>query len=222
MLKIHAISSHPAFIAAFAAAFAGVDGATWEVGDVRDVPREGRAFVSPANSMLVMDGGIDEVYSRDMFPGAEALAQARLEALTPARTTAGGRPYLPVGSAIAVPCGEATFLVCAPTMFRPHDVSTTRNAYHAFMAALCVAEKLAPAGVRALVTPGLCCGYGRMPASRAAAQMREAYDDFVARGGVRRPAELPHAHDAAFLTNAVVEEPPADEEARRESRTIYI
>ena len=46
----------------------------------------------------------DEVYSGTMFPGVEAHAQARLGTLTPARTTSGGRPYLPVGSAIAVPC----------------------------------------------------------------------------------------------------------------------
>ena len=223
-LKIHAVSSSHAFINAFEAAFAGIDGVTWTVGDVTAVPREGRAFVSPANGFLVMDGGVDEVYSGAMFPGVEALAQARLGTLTPARTTSGGRPYLPVGSAIAVPCGcgpVPTFLVCAPTMFRPHDVSATRNAYHAFLVALCLAEKLQSSGVHTLVTPGLCCGYGRMPPERAAAQMREAYDAFMAPGGARRPAEL-DVHEDAFLAEAVVEEQMAKEGAPREVRTLFV
>ena len=226
-LKIHAVSSSHAFINAFEAAFAGIDGVTWTVGDVTAVPREGRAFVSPANGFLVMDGGVDEVYSGAMFPGVEAHAQARLGTLTPARTTSGGRPYLPVGSAIAVPCGGTaagsvpTYLVCAPTMFRPHDVSATRNAYHAFLAALCLAEKLMPLGVHTLVTTGLCCGYGRMPAERATAQMREAYDAFVAAGGAQRPAEL-EVHDGAFITEAVVEEQVAEEEAPHEVRTLFV
>jgi len=66
-------------------------------------------------------------------------------------------------------------LIAAPTMFLPHDVSGTRNAYHAFMAALCLASRLK---VETLVCPALCCGYGRMDPAESARQVRQAYHDF--------------------------------------------
>lgn len=66
-------------------------------------------------------------------------------------------------------------------MFLPHDVKDTRNAYHAFMAALCMFDKVKynhPHVVK-LVCPALCTGYGRMPHETAVSQMYSALEDFV-------------------------------------------
>lgn len=68
--------------------------------EVRSVPVEGAAFVSPSNSLLWMDGGIDAVYS-DMFPGVQRALQSRVQEHAP--RTAGGRWYLPVGCALLLP-----------------------------------------------------------------------------------------------------------------------
>lgn len=148
-------------------------------GDVCLVPRRGAAFVSPGNSLGFMDGGIDYAYSRTMFPGCEAKIRDEIKRV--GKETNLGRPYLPVGSALTVAGFDEGCLIFAPTMFLPHDVSRTRNAYHAFFAALGAFDKLARSGchddVRTLVCPALCCGYGRMDPAKSAAQVHEAFRD---------------------------------------------
>ena len=170
--SIEIVSLNATFVTAAAVVFG--DRAICRLQDIREVDREGAAFVSPANSLGFMDGGIDAVL-RDMFVGCEDRLKQRIREL--GLLTGLGRPYLPVGSAHWQAVGPNTVLISAPTMFLPHDVSATRNAYWAMMAALCAA---ADAQVGRLIVPSLCCGWGRMPVAKAAAQMREALDDWVA------------------------------------------
>jgi O-acetyl-ADP-ribose deacetylase (regulator of RNase III) len=145
--------------------------------DMRDVPLvPGTAFLSPANSIGEMSGGIDELYSRTMFPGVEARVVAAIRAL--GRGSALGRFYLNIGEAVLVPTQhDGVSLIAAPTMWMPRDVRGSKNAYHALFAALGEARRR---GVRRLVTPGLCTGVGRVPAAEAVAQMMEAHRDFLA------------------------------------------
>ena len=145
-------------------------------GDVQTIPTDSAAFVSPANCLGFMDGGIDYVYSRKMFPGCEKKVKETIREI--GCKTSLGRSYLPIGSAFAVPVGETTGLICAPTMFLPHDVSKTRNAYLSFLAALLVFKKVNK--YKTLVVTSHCCGYGKMSAETSAKQMRQAYDDFLA------------------------------------------
>lgn len=150
-------------------------------GDVSLVPREGKAFVSPGNSMGFMDGGIDFAYSRKMFPGCQSALRDRIALL--GKMTSLGRPYLPVGSAISVVCGPRTCLIAAPTMFLPHDVRDTRNAYHAFTAVLGAFHKFINADekgkdIDTIVCPALCCGYGHMDPSESARQIFRAFEDY--------------------------------------------
>jgi O-acetyl-ADP-ribose deacetylase (regulator of RNase III) len=151
-------------------------------------------YVSPANSLGFMDGGIDAAYM-EMFPGIQAKVQNKIREL--GHLTTLGRPYLSIGSAIVVPVdrdrGSSTMLVSAPTMFLPHDVSMTRNAYDAMMATLIAYQQN---GADLLVTTGLCCGYGRMPGDVAARQMREAFDDFNAG---RIPQLIERLNDPSFV-----------------------
>ena len=183
-------------------------------GDVESLPVGPRtAFVSPANCLGFMDGGIDRVFSRVMFPGCEARVKQRIREI--GFKTLLGRPYLPIGSAFIVPAKEGVGLICAPTMFLPHDVRNTRNAYHSFLAALAVFQK---AGCyNTLVATSHCCGYGRMDPAESARQMREAYDDWLA-------GRVPHdtsCHGDTVLLPRVDEEQP-DNYDNREIKVITI
>ena len=192
---------------------------TCSVANVRDMAvTPGTMYMSPANSLGFMDGGVDATYMA-MFPGVQRDVQAKIRSL--GKTTALGRHYLPVGSAVVVPVGPCgCTLVSAPTMFLPHDVSSTRNAYHAMMAALMAFRKQGKVATR-LVATGLCCGYGRMAPVVSARQIREAYDDFV-RGGAPAEVDEQHASDPTIvLTQDHDDEQPANFDNREiQERTI--
>jgi len=138
--------------------------------------READALVSPANSFGRMDGGLDERI-------ADLLGFAVQDAvLDMVRDRHDGE--LLVGLAEVIPTNHERFpyLVCAPTMRVPQDVSRTVNSYLAFRAALRAvrdynAENRNP--ISTLLVPGLGTGNGCMPPLRAARQMRAAYDHVV-------------------------------------------
>lgn len=147
-------------------------------GDIQSIDFKQTAFVSPANSLGFMDGGVDAVLSRKIFPGVQSSVQKHIRKL--GKTTALGRYYLPVGSAIIVPTGTDAQLIVAPTMFLPHNVSTTRNAYYSVFAALQMWRKYVVAtqvSIIRIVFTSHCCGYGGMSPDESAKQMMEAYSD---------------------------------------------
>ena len=142
--------------------------------DIVEVPLDpGTAFVSPANSLGYMDGGIDMVLSRVMFPGVEARVRAAIASR--GRLSELGRPFLQIGEALAVPTQHpGVLLISAPTMWQPQDVRGTHNAYHAMYAALTEAGRQ---GAKVMVTPGLCTGCGMMEPETAVRQMMAAHRD---------------------------------------------
>jgi O-acetyl-ADP-ribose deacetylase (regulator of RNase III) len=139
-------------------------------GDIFDVSAD--AIVSPANSFGFMDGGIDLVYSR-RFGWA---LQARLQELL----RAGHDGELPVGQAVVVATNDPAipWLISAPTMRVPMDVSVTVNAYLAFRAAIRTVRQhnLTSARIETVLCPGLGTAVGRMPRKVCARQMRRAYE----------------------------------------------
>ncbi len=173
-MKLHFVSLQQDWIDEIKTIFSDVENCDFTCGSVETIPQEGCAFVSPANCLGFMDGGIDYVYSRNLFPNCEHLVRKKIQEL--GITTFLGRPYLPIGSAFCVQVDLHTGLICAPTMFLPHDVSITRNAYLSFLAALLVFQKVGT--YQTLVVTSHCCGYGKMTAKESATQMRSAYDDF--------------------------------------------
>ena len=147
--------------------------------DIRSVQKEYTTFVSPANCLGFMDGGIDWVLSREMFDGVEQAVRNRIERI--GICTGLGRFYLPIGSALLVPTNrEHSYLISAPTMFLPHDVSETKNAYWSFLAALMLHKQWTEHTniPTTLVVTSHCCGYGKMLPEVSANQMRQAYTDF--------------------------------------------
>jgi O-acetyl-ADP-ribose deacetylase (regulator of RNase III) len=119
-------------------------------------------YVSPANSLCFMDGGIDLALSRKIFPGIEQKVKQKVKELS--IKTKLGRNYLPIGSSIIMEPENGKGLVVAPTMLLPQDVSNTKNAYYATMAVvynLLVNKKEDLVNIDIIFT-SLCCGYGKM------------------------------------------------------------
>ncbi|MFO1394102.1 MAG: macro domain-containing protein [Steroidobacteraceae bacterium] len=128
-------------------------------------------LVSPANSFGLMDGGLD-LALRDHF--GTTVERAVREVIA-----ARYHGELPVGLATIVETGHARhrYLITAPTMRFPGDVSRTVNAYLAMKATLQVAiAHPEPLGV---AVPGFCAGTGGMSAGQVARQMRIAYERVV-------------------------------------------
>jgi O-acetyl-ADP-ribose deacetylase (regulator of RNase III) len=87
---------------------------------------------------------------------------------------------LPVGQATIVETLDTAipFVVSAPTMRIPMNVSTTLNAYLAFRAAIRAVKQHNAEGnkpIRSVLCPGLCTAIGLMPSGVAARQMAVAY-----------------------------------------------
>ena len=142
--------------------------------DIEIVPNS--AYVSPANSKGYMDGGIDYVLSRVIFPGIENKVKKAI--LAGGEQSLLGMPVLSIGKAVCIPTQHNNvFLIAAPTMWHPQDVTMTHNAYHAMYAILSEAKK--NENIKRIILCGLCTGYGKMTPENAIHQMMMAYRDFV-------------------------------------------
>lgn len=162
------------------------------LGDIFNGAPAADAIVSPANSFGFMDGGIDMAYS--MHFGWQM--QKRLQKVI--REEHNGE--LLVGNAIIIPAYDEQhipkedmsdynegqlikYLISAPTMRVPLDVSTTVNAYLAFRAIILAVhnhnKKAAGTDkIRSVLCPGLGTAVGLMPKVRCANQMLQAFETY--------------------------------------------
>ncbi|MEM9542884.1 MAG: macro domain-containing protein [Cyanobacteria bacterium P01_E01_bin.42] len=157
------------------------------VGDIFDTKVD--ALISPANCFGFMDGGIDLIYSK--YLGWHV--QDRLRETI--RQDWNGE--LPVGLALLVETDreDIPYLISAPTMRAPVNVSQTLNAYFAFRAALRVIQKQNEKksnSIQSVACPGLATGTGEMPPMICAKQMYEAYKEVV----LGKPFEPSGVNDA--------------------------
>lgn len=168
-IELHLCAVDPTMARAWASQFGSQPGVHIHEGDI--LQRSADAILSPANSFGFMDGGIDLAYSH--FFGWEL--QERLQQLL-RRDYAG---ELPVGDAVVVPTHHdaISFLVSAPTMRVPGEISETVNVYLAFRAALLAVK--ASKQVKSLLSPALGTGVGAMPVERASRQMYAAYAEVI-------------------------------------------
>ncbi|MBC7527290.1 MAG: macro domain-containing protein [Chthonomonadaceae bacterium] len=161
-------------VASWSKYFAEVPQVRPSFGDVFGVKAD--AIISPANSFGFMDGGIDLVYSGRF--GWQL--QKRLQQLL--REEYEGE--LPIGMAVLLGTGdhELPYLVSAPTMRAPANVSNTLNAFLAFRAALRLIQRhnaLFPETIKSVICPGLATATGQMPVEICAKQMYAAYVQVV-------------------------------------------
>ena len=150
---------------------------------------EADALVSPANSFGRMDGGLDaqvvEFFGEDVESEVQRVIRERH----------GGELLVGRAEVIVTLAPQFPYLVVAPTMRVPQNVSRTVNAYLAFRAALLAVRDfngLHGDPIQTLLVPGLATHNGFMPPLRAARQMRAAYDT-VMRG---QPPNLDISLDA--------------------------
>ena len=139
------------------------------------------ALAIPANSFGFTDSGVDMAISQEIFDW-------RLQDTLRFQIDRDHDGELLVGQALVLPTKSTRlrYVVVAPTMRLPTDVSGSVNAYLAMRAILRAVEahnranKPTPAEqIRSLAVPGLCTGTGKMPAERAAYQMWTAYRSVI-------------------------------------------
>ncbi|TQV71128.1 Appr-1-p processing protein [Aliikangiella marina] len=169
--KIYLIDANIELISAWKEAF--LEWSEVEVfhGDFFSFPTD--AMVSPANSFGYMDGGLDLAIRYELGEKIETIVQNMIL----------DKHYgeLPVGLAEIVETehDDWPFLICAPTMRVPKNISNTLNAYLAFRAILTsvIKHNLSSSSrkIDSLVCPGLGTGVGSLPPKRCAQQMKMAY-----------------------------------------------
>ena len=183
-LTIHLRDIEPDICDAWRVAFKDVPSVDVSCGEIFDITAN--AIVSPANSFGYMDGAIDLVYS--YFFGWSL--QTKLQKIIQDKY----HGELVVGNAAVVATGhlQIPYLISAPTMRTPCDVSGTLNAYLAFRAALLAVidlnSQFESCPIKNLLCPGLGTGVGGISPSDCANQMRKAFD--VILGGRRGPPQI--------------------------------
>jgi len=191
MLTIHLRDINAGIVKAWEQAFAELPEVHVSRGDIFE--HKADAIVSPANSFGFMDGGIDLLYSKYFGWDLQTALQALL-----AEQHYG---ELPVGQAVIVATGHDSipFLISAPTMRIPLDISATVNVYLAFRAALIAVQSHnahTTDPIQTLLVPGLGTGIGGVAPAAAARQMRRAYDAIMGNRGIetRSARAILHQH----------------------------
>ena len=158
--------------------------------DIRNLKEKNAAFVSPANSFGSMGGGIDLIFSRNMFPWINKVVMEKISKLE----TRGklkrsfdklgkskNKPMLPIGQAIITSLKDyeqykTCHLITAPTMVYPQSIVGTDNPYKAFMACLQIIKDRKD--ITCLICPGLGTGVGGITGEESARQIFEALNDY--------------------------------------------
>lgn len=151
-------------------------------------------YVSPANSLCFMDGGIDRALSQIIFPGIEREVKNIVNKLN--KRTLFNRPYLPIGSSIILEKGLKN-LVVAPTMLLPQNVSNTQNAYYATKAILynILINHNENINNVDIIFTSFCCGYGKMDEDESINQIMRGFSDY-------------HLYDPMIINNNIILKEP--------------
>ncbi len=184
----------------------GFDARTMKIQDY--IPTKRTYYVSPANSLCFMDGGIDYALSRIIFPDIEKEIKNIVRQL--GITSIVGKSYLPIGSSVIID-KDSKSLVISPTMLLPQNVSTTRNAYYATMAVLynvLVNRKENIDEVDILLT-SFCCGYGKMTEENSIQQIRDGINDYI------------HYKPLIINQNIIINEPNLSEQPKYYQNTEF-
>lgn len=150
---------------------------TMKIQDYIPDPTKKTYYVSPANSLCFMDGGIDYALSRIIFPNVEREVKSIVKKV--GMTSIVGKPYLPIGSSIIVDRGDKS-LVVSPTMLLPQNVSNTKNAYYATLAVLynVLINRQEDLNNINLIFTSFCCGYGKMNEDDSIQQIMNGIKDY--------------------------------------------
>ncbi len=160
-------------------------------GDITRV--EADAIVNPANSLMIMGGGVAGAIKR---VGGSIIEEEAMK-----------HAPVPVGKAISTTAGrlKARYVIHAPTMERPAMRIPVENVYKATRATLIEAERL---GIESIALPAMGAGVGGVSYSDAFKTMLEA----IRSHGGERPSKIilvawgDEAYNAALETLKGLEE----------------
>lgn len=144
------------------------------VGDITGV--ECDAVVNPANSLMIMGGGVAGALKRAAGPGVEAEARRRAPVAVGKAVTTGAGRLEP----------RVRYIIHAPTMERPAMRTTPGKVASAALAALREASRL---GVSCVAFPALGAGVGGLSAEESMEAMLEALEEALGEG-LRLPGRI--------------------------------
>lgn len=161
-------------------------------GDIFKKAPAADALVSPANSFGFMDGGIDMIYSKHFGWQMQDRLQEAIDKEKDGELLVGDALIIPAYGDDPIDKTDLSqfnegkpikFLISAPTMRIPCDVSFTANAYLAFRAVILAVDRhnrdKTRQPIKSVLCPGLGTAVGRMPYQRCARQMLMAYETFI-------------------------------------------
>jgi O-acetyl-ADP-ribose deacetylase (regulator of RNase III) len=125
---------------------------------------------SPANSFGFMDGGIDFAYTKFFGKSVQDILQKRI------REEFNGELLVGQAAEVVTFNQDIPWLISAPTMRVPQNISNTVNVYLSFKAALRLAKSM---GVKSILSPGFGTCTGGVNSEVAARQMRYAYEHII-------------------------------------------
>ena len=142
------------------------------------VPSKKTYYMSPANSLGFMDGGIDLALSRQVMPGIELTVKKAIQNY--GKLSRIDRKYLPIGSSIIICYDEIKNLVVSPTMLLPQDINNTDNVYWSVMACLhnVIINKKENLDLIDIILTSAGCGFGKLTAKDSFDQTLKAIKDF--------------------------------------------
>lgn len=149
------------------------------------------AIISPANSFGFMDGGIDLVYSNYFGWELSKTLQQHIDSYW------NGELLVGQAAIIEIPDNKFKYLISAPTMRVPENISNTANAYLAFRAVLQVATH--HPYINSILCPGLGTSVGLMPPEICARQIKFAIDEIDPITGLWKPRKFPTLLHAKLL-----------------------
>ena len=186
----------------------GFEAKTMKIQDYVPNPNKNTYYVSPANSLCFMDGGIDYALSRIIFPNIEIEVKNIVRQL--GITSIVGKSYLPIGSSIIIDKGNKS-LVISPTMLLPQNVSNTKNAYYATMSILyniLINTKKNIEDIDIIFT-SFCCGYGKMEEDVSIRQIMDGIKDYI------------HYTPKVIYKNIIINEPNLYEQPKYYQNTEF-
>ncbi len=181
---IHFYSKNKRWCELIQSTFQHIPNITIENIDIRKLKKENSVFVSPSNSLIRMEGGIDRIISREIFPKIDKKCRKFVRSLAIVHQT---NYILPVGSSIFVDVpNENSGLILSPTMYNSSNISHTKNPYISLLSSLLLFKRMneykemnGEKVYERIYITGHGCGNGGMSLQRSIDQFYQAYQDFI-------------------------------------------
>ncbi len=167
-------------------------------------------YVSPANSLCFMDGGIDYALSRIIFPEIEKEIKNILKQI--GKKNLLGRNYLPIGSSVIIDKNDNKSIVISPTMLLPQNVSNTKNAYYCTMSVLynLLINQQKNMNEIDIIFTSFCCGYGKMSNDESIRQIIKGIDEYM------------YYNPIIYNNNIIINEPNLKEQPKYYQNTEFL